>query len=103
MKLFVRDNKTKIYLRISAQTRGELQNKLGRRHFVVRGKKYSINDVQAETDNTNTAVGAILGGIIGAFGGPIGAITGGTLGGIVGSSSDSKEKQSVLIFNRSKA
>ena len=96
------EKKKRIYLRIIADTRSELLSKLRKKHFIVRGRRYSINDVYAEADKSSTAIGAIFGGIIGALGGPIGAITGGTIGGLVGNSSDSKEEHDVYTFNKSR-
>ena len=103
MKLFVIDNnETKIYLRKIANTRFELANKIGGTKFTLRGRRYSVNDVKAEAESSDTAAGAILGGLIGLIGGPIGVLTGTTIGGLIGNSSESEENKQVRTFNRSR-
>jgi hypothetical protein len=104
MKLFVKskkNKKTKIYLKRTAKSRQSLANKIGGGYFVIRGEKYSVNDVYAAKEGSDTASGAVIGGILGLVGGPIGFLTGGTIGGMIGNSSDSKEAEEVRIFNGS--
>lgn len=103
MKLFVRDsNNKKIYIRKVARTRYELAMKIGGKTFTLRGRRYSVNEVHAEAENSDTAAGAIIGGLLGMLGGPIGVLTGGTLGGLIGNSSESGENNAVRTFNRSR-
>lgn len=103
MKLFVIDsNNQKIYIRKVARTRYELSKKIGDTKFVIKGRKYTVNQVKAETDNSDTAAGVIIGGIIGIIAGPIGVIAGGTIGGLIGNSSESEEEKQVRNFNKSR-
>lgn len=74
---------------------------IGASDFIVDNEEYNVNKVVAETDSSNTAAGAILGGVIGLIGGPIGVISGSTIGGIIGNSSDKEDVKKVSIFNNS--
>lgn len=103
MKLYVKGKKTgkKIYLKMTAKSRSSLARKIGGSYFKIRSYKYSVNEVYAEKDGSDTATGAGIGGLIGLVGGPIGFIIGGTLGGLIGNSSDNDEAAEVRNFNRS--
>ena len=103
MKLFVRDsNNRKIYLNLLANSRDELAFKIGYEWFNLRGETYHVNDVYAESDSSNTAGGAIIGGLIGLLTGGAGALIGGMLGGVIGNSSDNEDLQRVRAFNASR-
>ncbi len=102
MRLYVKNNGRKIYLRRVAKTRNQLARQLGSSYLRVKGIRYSVNDVRAEKDGSKTAAGGLLGGLVGLFGGPIGVLTGAALGSIIGNSSESREEQSVRIFNQSR-
>ncbi len=103
MKLYVKGKKTgkKIYIKATAKSRSALAKKIGGSFFKIRSYKYSVNEVFAEKDGSDTATGAGIGGLIGLVGGPIGFIIGGTLGGLIGNSSDSTEEADVKNFNSS--
>lgn len=103
MKLFVKDiHNRKIYIRKVAKTRFDLARKIGGTKFTLRGKRYSVNEVFAEAESSDTAAGAIIGGLIGLIGGPIGVLTGGVIGGLIGNTSESEEANGVRTFNRSR-
>ena len=102
MKLHVvNSNSEKVYLKIIASTRRELARAIGRGAFSIAGESYDVNDVSAESETTNTAVGAIIATVIGLLGGPIGVLSGGTIGGLIGNSSDREEANRESIFNNS--
>lgn len=103
MKLFVIDkNKQKKYLREEALSREELASKIGSSTFTLDGQVYSVNDVIAEKDSSNTLGGAIVGGILGALIAPGAFLVTGALGGMIGSSADSEELKRVINFNKGK-
>jgi hypothetical protein len=101
MKLFVIDkNNSKKYLREEAYSKEELASKIGGRTFILDGQRYSVNDVIAESDLSNTFGGAILGGLIGTFLIPGVFLLTGTLGGLIGNSTDNEEAKKVENFNK---
>lgn len=104
MKLYLwsKANNQKVFLSISAKVRDDLRRALGGDWFNINdGYSYSVNEVFAERDVSNTTVGAVMGGIVGALGGPIGIAIGAGLGGIIGNSSDEEEQRKVNTFNSS--
>ena len=102
MRLYVEDEYgNKIPLDISARTRRELANKIGRT-FYIGNKRYSVNNVYAEPDNNDTAAGAVIGGILGLLGGGLGVLIGGAAGGLIGGIRDNEEKDKVSQFNNSR-
>lgn len=103
MKLYVQSpSGTKEYLSIKAKNRLELAQKIGGAWFFLKGVRYHVHNVVAETEISNLAVGAVIGGIIGLVGGPIGALTGGTIGGALGNENDRSEKTKAIVFNQSR-
>jgi hypothetical protein len=105
MKLYVKSKVSpsrKIYLRVKALTRQGLAKKLGKSAFTIRGYKYSVNEVYAESESSGTATGALAGSLFGLIGGPIGFIIGGLTGGTIGNSVESKEVDAVRRFNKSR-
>ncbi len=105
MKLYVRskaNRNKKIYLRAKARSRTGLAKRLGKSSFKIRGYIYSVNEVFAEKEGSDTATGALIGGILGILGGPIGFIVGTTTGGLVGNSSENQEDEAVRYFNKSR-
>lgn len=102
MKLFVTNSEgVKVYLSVTAKSRDELAYKLGFAWFTARGETYHVNDVVAESDSSNTAGGALIGGLIGLLTGGAGALIGGVIGGAIGNSSDSEDQERVKAFNAS--
>lgn len=100
MKLFVKNkNNSKVYLKLFAPTRRHLASLIGSNTFVLENEVYSVNNVEAESESSNTTAGAVIGGLIGLIGGPIGTITGSTIGGFIGNSSDKNDEKKVAIFN----
>lgn len=76
---------------------------MGGIEFIFNGEKYSVYDVFAEPDTTDsTAVGGLLGGLIGAAGGPLGIVAGSFLGAIIGGDQFKKDRRDVENFNNSK-
>ena len=102
MKLYVVKNKRKVYLKTSARTRQELFRKIGKKYFYLGNARFSINDVKAEKDSSDTGTGVIIGGIVGLVGGPIGLIAGGVIGGLIGNSNEEQEEKTSISFNKSK-
>ena len=103
MKLFITNNHNqKVYLNLTASSRDELAFKLGFEWFNLRGESYHVNNVLAETESSNTAGGALIGGLIGLLTGGTGAIVGGILGGVIGNSSDQNDLRKVQVFNSSR-
>lgn len=103
MRLFVKSpNGQKIYLKIKARTRSELRQRIGKDVFSIRGVKYKISDVFAESGSNSTITGAVLGGVIGLLGGPIGVLSGATAGGLLGYNDEERENELVDRFNKSK-
>ena len=103
MKLFVIDkNNAKKYIREEASTKEELAAKIGGKFFLVDGQKFSIDDVIAEADLSNTLGGVVVGGLIGALLTPVtlGLLLTGALGGLIGNSADEEEEKKVNNFNR---
>lgn len=102
MKLYVKDKDTgnKIYLRSIAPTRNKLSRKIGIK-FYLRGNKYSIDDVFAETGVNSTTAGAIIGSLVGILGGPIGMIVSGSAGTVIGYIKDKDERTKMDVFNDS--
>jgi len=102
MKLFViNPTNQKVYLNITAPTRGGLAALIDGTRFYLSSHLYNISDVYAEREINNTVAGLVVGGIVGAFGGPIGIIIGGALGGLIGNTSDDNENTKVATFNNS--
>jgi len=102
MRLYVKDKfGKKIPLDISARTRRELANKIGK-SFFIGNNRYYVNNVYAEPDNNDTAAGTIIGGLIGLLGGGIGVLIGGVAGGLIGGIRDNDERDNVSRFNRSR-
>lgn len=103
MKLFVTNPKTnqKVYLNMLASTRRELAGLIGSSWFYLVGERYHVHNVVAESENNNTAAGAIVGGLIGALSGSFGVLIGGSIGGALGSEKDKEERQKVEYFNNS--
>ncbi len=102
MKLYVIKNRRKVYLKTTARTRLELFRKIGKRYFYLGRTRFSINDVKAEKDSSDTGTGVVIGGIIGLVGGPIGLIAGGFIGGLIGNSNEVQEEKTSVTFNESK-
>ena len=117
MKLYVKkpESGEKIYLKFEAETRIELQQKIGKYEFFIDGIEYNIDNVIAEEDNidkirtiTGLAAGAAIGPVIlGVIGLPIGAITGTVLGvfaakELLGDNLIGREKERVERFNQIK-
>jgi hypothetical protein len=102
MRLYVLRGNRRVYLRTTARSRKELYQKLGKKYFYIAKKRYTIQDVKAEAEKSDTATGLIIGGIIGLIGGPIGVVTGGALGGIIGSSNERTDAKKVKAFNASR-
>jgi hypothetical protein len=107
MKLYVISKSThqKTYINVLANTRNDLRVRFNGEWFTIHdGFNYHINEVFAEpeTEVTNTAAGAIIGGLVGLLGGPIGLILGAGLGGVIGNSSDKSEVQRAIVFNNSR-
>lgn len=104
MKLYVlsKVDGKKIYLKAIARSRTELAKKYGKSILKIRGKQYSVNEVYAEKESSDTAAGALVGSILGILGGPIGFLIGGATGGLIGNSSESKEIEAVKHFNNSR-
>ena len=103
MRLYVKDPETRarVHLQIVARNRQELVAALGDNTFEVQGKKYSVDEVMAESSSDNTAISALIGGVIGMIGGGAGIAVGGLLGGIIGKSQAEKENAEAEAFNRS--
>lgn len=100
MKLYVLDkNKAKKYLREEASSKEELAAKVGGKTFVLDGQKFSVNDVIAESDLSNTVGGAIIGGLLGLLIPGTFLLTG-ALGGLIGNSADNDEIKKVENFNK---
>lgn len=101
MKLFVVDRQTKkkIFLDINARNRAELANRIGRT-FTVKGKRYTIHDVKASADNSNTVGGVVVGALFGILAGPGGVALGGAAGGLIGGAKVSDDKKRAQRFNR---
>jgi hypothetical protein len=102
MQLYVINNvNEKVILDIKAPTRWELANKIGQ-EFFVENEQYTVNDVIAESSNSDTTGGAIIGGLLGLLGGGIGILIGGVAGGLIGGIRDNDEKEVIEKFNNSK-
>lgn len=104
MKLYVRNklnNQGRIYLQVTASTRGDLARVIGSPWFALEGSHYHVHEVLAEAEENNTAAGAVVGGIIGLIGGPIGILIGGAIGGALGNEGDKSEKTKASQFNAS--
>ena len=105
MRLYVRNKKNKkqkLYLRQKASTRNGLAKKLGKSRFTINGQIYTVNEVYAEPDQSETAAGAVIGGLLGLFGGPIGVIVGGAAGGLIGNGAETSDKELAFRFNKSR-
>ena len=102
MKLYVYNHfDQKVYLNLTASTRDALADQIGGYNFFLGDNRYSVYDVLAENDTSNTATGAVVGGLVGALGGPVGILIGGFLGGIFGNATDEQETVQVRRFNQS--
>lgn len=105
MRLFVRNKrnpKEKIYLKVKANTRTELRQQLRSDYFSLKGVRYKISDVIAESGSDSTATGAVLGGVIGLLGGPLGVAIGAAAGGLLGNQNDGQDSDRVKRFNRTR-
>ena len=107
MKLYVisKVTKQKTYIDVTVNTRQDLRNRFHGNWFTINdGYNYNLSEVYAEpeTEITNTAAGAVIGGLVGLLGGPLGLLIGAGLGGVVGNSSDTSEAQRARIFNSSR-
>ena len=102
MKLYVIDRHgEKVGLDITANSRRDLAIVIGSKRFTVDGTYYTVDDVYAESNNNDTAGGAVLGGLLGLLGGGVGLVIGGVVGGLIGSSRDQEEMKKIQHFNNS--
>jgi len=102
MRLYVLDKSdgTKVRLKETANTRGELARLYGARRVQVGDSVYEVNDISAESSD-NAAAAMALGGVVGIYGGVPGVIIGGLIGALLGKSTDDEDKTKVELFNRS--
>lgn len=103
MKLYVYDHKTKNkkYINVAASSRKKLEEKLKSAIITIDGYKYSVSEIQAETNPSTTIAGGILGGALGALGGGVGVLVGGLIGTVIASTQAQKEKKEADEFNGS--
>jgi hypothetical protein len=100
MKLYVKDeNGRKVFLNKVASSRTDLVKVIGKKEFVVKGRKYHVKDVYAAKDINVTITGLVVGGAIGFFAGPIGIAIGGLAGAVIGNGSDNRKLKNVKQFN----
>ena len=100
MRLYVKPpGGQKIYLKVTARTRSELRQQLGKDTFKINGVHFKISDVHAESGSNSTLTGAIIGGIIGLLGGPVGVAIGASAGGLLGNNDDDKENELINRFH----
>lgn len=101
MKLYVKDKNTKekIIIDVVANNRSELLHRIGSRTFIVKNKSYTINDVKAFNNNSNTVGSALVGALVGVLIGPAGVAIGGAAGGVIGGIRDNEENERVKRFN----
>lgn len=104
MRLFVvaPDTGQKIHLQVSARSRQELATSIGGVVFSAEGKRFHVNDVNAELGVDNTIVSALVGGLVGTLGGAPGVIAGSAIGALLGSGQTEQEKKQVDFFNGSR-
>jgi len=102
MKLYVKNGEGKVYLREVAPSRQLLARKIGGSRFLVNGRRYSVNEVVAESGRTGASTGLVIGGLLGILVSPVAAIAAGTIGGLIGNSNDSQEEEIVNNFNSSR-
>jgi len=104
MRLYVLDKSdgTKIHLKQSAGSRGELVQIFGSRKVTIGNYVYDVNEISAEASE-NAASAMALGGVVGVLGGVPGVIIGGIIGGLLGKSADDEDKAKVDKFNGSSA
>jgi uncharacterized protein YcfJ len=87
---------------VTALTRNDLRRLFNGEWFNINdGHSYEVNEVYAEKEINNTALGSIIGGIVGLILGPEGLIIGAGLGGVIGNSSDKNEQRKIDVFNNS--
>ena len=110
MKLYVvnPDNEEKIYLKYEAESRRELEFKIGSYEFFINNFKYNVDDVKAEEDKIASITGAVSGAVIGTYLLPgAGTLIGATFGGLLGlgltSGVAENDKIRVWRFNLSKS
>ena len=102
MKLYVidKENKNKITLDVLASNKAELRRLLGSDNFVVKNKYYTIDDVKAAYDSSETVAGILIGSVLGLLVGPIGPLVGGIIGGFVGEVKVNEQKVKAKKFNK---
>lgn len=103
MKLYViqRNSSNKIYLNLTANTRKELENKIGSYEFYLGDTLYNVSEVKAEVLQDNPIAGGIIGATIGSVFGPVGLILGSGLGMLFSSGSNNSETSNAEYFNKS--
>ena len=100
MRLYILEDKKKIYINHFANTRRDLYCSIGSFEFKLGSNRYNINEVVAEYED-DIVVSTVLGALVGIFLGSLGIAIGAVVGYLFGLSKTSDDHMKADTFNKS--